>query len=141
MTAKVVDFDRWRSERAQKNGEETPEAPVFRIGGKEYPLPVEPPATVALDVIRLKETMEDADAAVPLEALYRIGNSLFGADQFRAICDENSIGAAELGDLILMAVSVWKDRVSDEDAVPNRAARRAKRSTSSGTGRSSKRTS
>lgn len=141
MTGKVIDFDRWRAERAQSVGEETPDAPVFRIGGKEYPLPVEPPATVALDVIRLKDTMEDADASVPLEALYRIGNSLFGADTFRAICDENGIGAAELGDMILMAVGVWQNKVSDEDAVPNRRTRRARRSTSSRTGRSSKPTS
>lgn len=131
MSSKVVDFDRWRAERAQKAGEEDAEGPVFKIGGKEYQLPVEPPATVALDVIRLKETMKDADAAVPLEALSRIGASLFGADTFRAILDENHVGAAEMGDLVLAAVSVWQTKVSAEDAVPNRKTRRRRRPSTS----------
>lgn len=129
MTNKVIDFDRWRAERAQK--EEPTEGPMFRIGGKEYPLPVEPPATIALDVIRLKETMEDADASVPLEALARIGATLFGRDAFRQLLDENNVGAAEMGDLVLQAVSVWQQEVLDEgEARPNRRARRRKPSTS-----------
>src|SRR5688500_5628357 len=129
MTTKVIDFDRWRAERAQK--EEPADGPVFRIGGEEYPMPVEPPATIALDVIRLKETMKDGDASVPLDALARIGSTLFGRETFRDILEKNDVGAAEMGDLVLQAVSVWQTDVLDEgEARPNRKTRRRKPSTS-----------
>lgn len=130
MTSKVIDFDAWRRERDARDGDV--EAPVFRIGGEEYPLPAEPPATIALDVIRLKETLKDADASVPLSAFVRIGNAMFGRETFRDILDTNGIGAAEMGDLILQAMGAWQHIDLDEEieeARPNRKTRRAKRST------------
>lgn len=130
MAGKVIDFDRWRAERAVKEGEE--QGPVFRIGGKEYPLPPEPPATVAVDVIRLKETLKDGDASVPLSAFVRIGTAMFGRDAFRTMLEENNVGAAELGDLILQAFGAWNVDIEDEEgkARPNRSTRRRKPSTS-----------
>jgi hypothetical protein len=130
MTGKVIDFDRWRAERDLAAGAEQ-DTPVFRIGGKEYPLPIEPPATIALDVIRLKETMKDADAAVPLTAFIKIGNAMFGEAVFRTILEENHVGAAEMGDVILMAFGAWELQVdAEEKPRPNRQTRRRKRSTS-----------
>ncbi len=130
---KVVDFDRWRAERAARQGEED-NAPVFRIGGKEYPLPVEPPAHLAIDAIRLKHDLnDDAEAAVPIEALARMRAALFGEDTFRELLVEHKIGAAEMGDLVIQAMSVWK--LDEDEARPNRQTRRRKRSTSSRTGR------
>lgn len=136
MAGQVIDFDRWRAEHAQSMGAgEQP--PVFRIGGVNYPMPIEPPATIAVDVIRLKHDLKDGDASVPIEAFVKIGEGIFGADVFREMCVLNSIGAAEMGDVILQAFSVWQNiDVAEGEARPNRRARRAKRSTSSKTGRS-----
>lgn len=136
MTGKVIDFDRWRAEHAQASGNGE-KAPVFRIGGKDYPMPSEPPATIAVDVIRLKRDLKDGDASVPIEAFVKIGEGIFGRDVFREMCEVNRIGAAEMGEVILQAFSVWSDIDEDEgEARPNRKTRRAKRSTSSRTGRS-----
>lgn len=128
--SKVIDFDAWRREREAREGDI--EVPVFRIGGEEYALPPEPPATIALDVIRLKETLKDADASVPLGAFVKIGDAMFGRDTFRELLEKNNVGAAEMGDLILQAMQAWQHIDLDEElpaARPNRKTRRAKRST------------
>ena len=93
MPDKIIDFDAWRAERREKAGETEAKPVLFRIGGKTYPLPAEPPATIVLDVIRLKRA-EGSDASVPLAALERIGESMFGRETFRVILEENEIGAA-----------------------------------------------
>lgn len=124
---KVIDFDAYRKEREARLGEA--EAVVFRIGGRDYPLPPEPPAAIALDVIRLKADMKDATADVPLAALAKIGGAMFGDDAFREMLVENNVGAAEMGDLIIQAFGAWKIDVEDGEARPNRRARRAKPST------------
>ena len=136
MAGQVIDFDRWRAERAAKEGGGEP-PPVFRIGGEDYPMPLEPPATIALDVIRLKHDMVDGDASVPIEAFVRIGEGIFGAETFREMCSKNAIGAAEIGDVIMQAFQVWQHiDVAEGEARPNRKTRRRKTSTSSRTGRS-----
>lgn len=132
MTGKVIDFDRWREERAQVAGEEAEQQPVFRIGGVDYPLPVEPPATVAVDVIRLKHDMKDGDASVPIEAFVRIGNEIFGAETFRDLLSKNGVGAAEIGDLILQVFSIWQNvDVAEGEARPNRKTRRGRKPSTS----------
>lgn len=132
MANKVIDFDAWRRERDILAGEV--ELPMFRIGGKEYAMPAEPPATIALDVIRLRDTLKDGgDAAVPLGAFVKIGNAMFGEDVFREILEDNGVGAAEMGDLVLQAMGAWQHLDLDEEkaeARPNRQTRRRKPSTS-----------
>lgn len=125
---KVIDFDAWRAERLANEGE--PQPPVmFRIGKRNYPLPAEPPATIALDVIRLKEAKGD-DASVPISSLAKIGAAMFGEDIFRDILEVNHIGAAEMGDLIIQAFGAWPE-ANDEEPVPNRETRRARKPSTS----------
>jgi len=124
---KVIDFDAYRKEREARLGKG--DGVIFRIGGKDYPLPDEPPATIALDVIRLKADLKGATADVPLAALAKIGNAMFGEAGFRGMLAENNVGAAEMGDLILQAFGAWKIDIEDGEARPNRATRRRKRST------------
>jgi len=132
MAGQVIDFDRWRAERAAKEEEAGAEPPVFRIGGKNYPLPIEPPATVAVDVIRLKHDLKNADASVPIEAFVNIGSAIFGKDTFRKMCDTNHIGASEMGDVILQVFSVWQNiEVAEGEARPNRKTRRARKPSTS----------
>jgi hypothetical protein len=123
--SKVIDFDLYRKERAAKENEGPPPEPVvFRIGGKDYPLPTDPPATIVLDVIRLKET-KGTDATAPIEALASLGAAMFGEENFREILTVNKIGAAEMGDLIIQAFGAWPDS-TEEKPSPNRATRRRK---------------
>lgn len=141
MAGKVIDFDAWRRERDAKLGKDV-EPTIFVIGGKEYVMPLEPPATVALDIIRLKETKGD-DAMVPFTSINRIGIAMFGSEEtWKQILDENNVGASEMADLVLQAFAAWGDiEIEEGEARPNRETRRAKPSTSSKTGRSSKPTS
>jgi len=125
--AKVIDFDAWRAERQAREGEDTRPPIMFRIGGKEYPLPPEPPASIVLDVVRLKEAL-GVDAEVSVESLTAIGDALFGRDNFREILQVNRIPATELGDLVIQAFNAWPDQlVATEDAVPNRKTRRGRK--------------
>jgi len=137
MATRVVDFDAFRRARDANAGEVEPV--VFRLGGTDYHLPPEPPATVVLDALRLEETLKDRSRIVPLKALRDMGYALFGEKQFRKMLEDNGVGAAEMGDLILEAFKAWPDLL--EEAPPNREARRRAGSTSSKTGRSSKPTS
>lgn len=127
--ARVIDFDAWRAERLTREGALEPEPVYFRIGGKDYTMPHEPPATIVLDIVRLKESL-GSDAEVSVEALMGIGTGIFGRDAWDEILRENRLGATELGDVIIQAFNAWPDQlVSQEDAVPNRKTRRG-RSTS-----------
>lgn len=123
---KVIDFDAWRAERLARDGTEKPEPVYFRIGGKEYPMPPEPPAAIVLDIVRLKEAL-GSDAEVSVEALMGIGTGIFGAETWGSILRDNGLGASELGDVIIQAFHAWPDQlVSQDDAVPNRKTRRGR---------------
>lgn len=135
MTGQVIDFDAFRREKAAQGG--TPAPILFRVGGKEYPIPSEPPAAVALDIIRMKRTVDqaqaEADAAraaglpaaetatktgmASLESLMGIGEAIFGLEAFAEILRENRIGSVELGELITKAFDAWP--ASEGDAAPN----------------------
>lgn len=126
-TPKVVDFDAWRAERLAREGADERPPVMFRIGGKEYPMPPEPPASIVLDVVRLKEAIGE-DAEVSVEALMAIGDAIFGKDAFGEMLRVNRLHATELGDLIIQAFNAWPDQLVDtEDAVPNRKTRRGRK--------------
>lgn len=125
--AKVIDFDAWRAERLAREGADEREPVVFRIGGKEYPMPPEPPAAIVLDVVRLKEAIGE-DAEVSVEALMGIGTGIFGREAWDEMLRENRLGATELGDLVIQAFNAWPDSIaSTEGAVPNRKTRRGRK--------------
>lgn len=124
--AKVIDFDAWRAERLAREGTEQPEPVYFRIGGKDYEMPHEPPAAIVLDIVRLKEAMGN-DAEVSVEALMGIGTGIFGREAWDEMLRDNRLGATELGDVIIQAFQAWPDQLtSQEDAVPNRKTRRGR---------------
>lgn len=121
----MIDFDAFLKELHEKE----PEAPaptVFRIGGKDYPLPHDLPAVIALDIVRLKRVM-DAKAEVDPSVLMEIGEGLFGRDAWREILVDNRIGVAGLGDLITQAFHAY-GAISEEPA-PNPEAPAGKTST------------
>lgn len=113
---RVVDFDAARSERRR-------EPVLLRIGGHEYQLSAGIPASVALDMIRLR-AHEGDHFAIPYEELESIGARLFGADNWTAILDRERLDLEELGELIKMTVDALQS--GSDDGPPNRATRRAK---------------
>ena len=121
----MLDFDAFLAEeRSHREGI----APItMKIGGKEYLLPQELPAIIALDIIRLKKSLGD-DLDAPPEALASIGDALFGRDVFRQILVENQLGIPDLGELITQAFGAYGNAIA-KDARPNRKAPKRKRST------------
>lgn len=113
---RLIDFDAARAERRR-------EPVTLRIGGRDYVLSAGLPASVALDMIRLK-AHEDPDATIPYTELESIGQRLFGSDNWAAILDGARLDLEELGDLIRMTVSALQ--AGSDDGSPNRATRRAK---------------
>src|SRR5688500_16514856 len=109
-TPKVIDFDAWRAERLAREGSKEQTPVKFKIGGKEYDMPPEPPASIVLDVVRLKEAVGE-DAEVSVEALMGIGDAIFGKDEFAMMLRVNKLGATELGDLIIQAFNAWPDQL------------------------------
>jgi hypothetical protein len=87
------------------------------VGGKDYPLPAELPAVIAIDTVRLKKSI-GVDPDVPPEALGQIGNALFGAANFREIVTENHFSITQLGDLLQEAFSAYKDDIEESEPVP-----------------------
>lgn len=132
MTARVIDFDAFLAERKAQEGD-TAEAPRVKVGGKEYTLPVDLPAIVAVEVLRgMRE--QGADAEVAATTLEEIGRALFG-DQWGPMLRETQMGLKEMAQLIIQVFSLY-DPSQGEETIPNRRTRRAqKRSTSSRTGR------
>lgn len=97
---RTVDFDAFRAEQKL-------EPLALKIGGKTYDLPPSLPAALALDVIRLNETMQK-DEEPKVEDLLRIGAALFGgSEQFHSVLTEAGVSLEELGDLIQMVVEAY----------------------------------
>lgn len=113
----MIDFDAFIKEQREAK----PAAPViFRIGGKDYPLPSSLPATVALDIVRAKKNL-DAKENVDPEVLIEIGDAFFGKENFRTILTENQIGLDLLGDLITAAFNAYKTAQAEPEPVPSEA--------------------
>ncbi len=114
MSPRVVDFDAARAERRR-------DPVTLRIGGEAMILSAGVPASVALDLIRLKADEGEA-FVVPYEELQSIGQRLFGEDNWARILDRHRLDLDELGDLIKMTVDALQTR---DDGPPNRAKRRS----------------
>lgn len=122
----TIDFDAFL---AEERATREPKAPIMlKIGGKEYPLPLDLPAIIALDIIRLKKSM-DSDKETPTETLMGIGDALFGHEVFRQILIDNQLGVPDLGNLITQSFGAYGELVQTGDAVPNLKAPTRKRST------------
>jgi hypothetical protein len=125
-TGKVIDFDAYRAERANRE-HEAGEPPTIVVGGKVYTLPRELPAALALDIVRLKKDI-GVEADAPASLLLTAGEQLFGPDTFREILVENQMGVVEMGDLITQAFRTYEPE-SEDGTVPNSEAPEAGQTT------------
>jgi hypothetical protein len=95
----TVDFDAFRAEQNQE--------PVkLVIGGKIYDLPAAMPASIAVDLIRMKSSLADDDD-VPVDQLDRVGRAVFGADLWETVLGEHRIQVNEIGPLIQMVLAAY----------------------------------
>lgn len=125
----VIDYDAFQREKAARdvaatNGDKPPEPTFFIIGGKKYQLPTEVPATVVLDVVRLRKGV-GLQKEAQVEQMIGIGDALFGPETFREILEVNKLGASDIGAVVLHALGATGN--SSEDARPNRRTRRARK--------------
>lgn len=89
---RVIDFDKFRAESKDEPVE-------FIIGGKTYNLPSSLPASMAVDVLRMKADMDD-DEEVPAEQMDTFGRSLFGPTMWEALLNEHRITVDEISPLM-----------------------------------------
>lgn len=127
---RVLDFDAARAERKR-------EPLTLKIGGQEYVLSAGLPASIALDMIRLKANEGD-NFVIPYGELDSIGQRLFGSETWASILDMARLDLDELGELIKRTIGALQS--DKDDGSPNRARRRAtgtrrRASTGSKTGR------
>ena len=113
---RVLDFDAARAERKR-------EPLTLKIGGQAYTLSAGLPASIALDMIRLKAN-EGENFVIPYEELDSIGQRLFGSETWKAILDGARLDLDELGELIKQTIQALQG--DKDDGSPNRARRRAK---------------
>lgn len=106
---RVIDFDLYRSEREEE--------PVdFIIGGEHYPLPPSLPASVAVDTIRMKASLDENDD-VPMEAMDEFGASVFGPTMWESLLRKHRITVDEISPLmeqVLAAYTAPKEEESTE---------------------------
>lgn len=129
--SKVIDFDAFRAEQKK-------EPVILTLGGRDYSLPPSLPAALALDLIRMNA--DDSDAEFRSEDIERMGAELFGGSaKFHEVLREGAVTMDEMPELMKQVLNTYAGVKG-----PNRGARRKRATTtsaSSGTGRSSKRTS
>lgn len=128
---RVVDFDAFRAEQQQH-------PVVFRIDGKEYPLPSDLPASVAVDIIRMRADVGE-EGEIPLEAFDTFGKSVFGEDLWQTILTEHRITMEEVPNLLKAVLEVYTGEVPKAESLTLETP--ALSSALSTTGRGSKRTS
>jgi hypothetical protein len=114
----LIDFDAFRAEQQNR-------PLLIRIGGTEYALPSSPPASVALDGIRLSRS---GATTVPPDEVAGLAEGLFG----KAVLDElihiHRLTVDELQALISKVMDIYAAEASPP---PNRASRRTQRRTPS----------
>jgi hypothetical protein len=110
---KLIDFDAFRAEQQD-------EPVVLRIGGREYNLPPSMPAAVAVDTIRLQETMKTTDD-VPVTVLDKMGKAIFGAAIWEELLAEHRLNIAEIPELIKMAFAAYSPGGGEGKADPQAA--------------------
>lgn len=97
--AKLIDFDAFRAEQD--------EVPIkFRIGGQEYDLPPALPAAIAVDVIRMKQTMDDDDE-VDIEKLMGFCEAVFGTELWAQVLDRHRISLDEIPKLLELVLEAY----------------------------------
>lgn len=106
MTARVIDFDKFRAESKEEPVE-------FIIGGKTYVLPPSLPASMAVDVLRMKANMDD-DEEVPAEQMDNFGRSLFGPTMWTELLGEHRITIDEISPLMEQVFEAYMGAPEDE---------------------------
>lgn len=132
---RTIDFDQFRAE--QKD-----EPLDFIIGGKHYALPSNLPASLAVDIIRMRAQLGEDDE-VPVDVMESFGRNLFGETIWEALLQEHRITITEIPVLIERVMEAYTEAPKDEGSEtksPTSATTKSG-SRSSSTGRTSKRTS
>jgi hypothetical protein len=114
----LVDFDAFRAEQRSR-------PLIIRIGGQDYALPSSPPASVALDGIRLARS---GATAVPADEVASLAEGLFGKPVLDELIRVHRLTVAELQALITQVMDIYAAEASPP---PNRANRRTQRRTPS----------
>ena len=114
----LIDFDAFRAEQQTR-------PLIIRVGGQDYALPSSPPASVALDGIRLARSGATSVAA---DEVANLAEGLFG----KAVLDD----LVRVHRLTVVELQALNSRVMDAYAAeasppPNRASRRTRRRTPS----------
>lgn len=133
MTARVIDFDRFRAE--QKD-----EPVLFLIGGEEYALPSSLPASMAVDMLRMQDVFNDPEADVPPDVMDQFGRSLFGETMWEALLRRHRITVDEISPLMEQVFEAYTD-APKEETEESTSETQEPDSASSSTGRGSKPTS
>ena len=114
----LIDFDAYRAEQQGR-------PLIIRIGGQDYALPSSPPASVALDGIRLSRS---GATSVPADEVAGLAAGLFGTAVLDELIGVHRLTVAELQALITRVMDIYAAEASPP---PNRASRRTQRRTPS----------
>lgn len=114
----LIDFDAFRAEQQGR-------PLIIRIGGQDYALPSSPPASVALDGIRLTRS---GVTTVPPDEVARLAEGLFGKTVLDELVGVHRLTVVELQALITQVMDIYAAEASPP---PNRASRRTQRRTPS----------
>ena len=116
---RIIDFDAFRAEQKHE--------PVFlKIGGTTFEMSPTLPASVAIDVVRLKHDIDDSKE-VPVEALQAIGEAVFGAEIWERLLREQRLTVNEIPSLIIKVIEIYSSE-DDEEVPPKASTRRTRRS-------------
>lgn len=110
----LIDFDAYRAEQQAR-------PLVIRIGGQDYALPSSPPASVALDGIRLSRS---GATTVPPDEVAALAEGLFGRTVLDELVRVHRLTVAELQALITSVMDIY---AAEAGPPPNRASRRTRR--------------
>lgn len=113
-----IDFDAYRAEQQAR-------PLIIRIGGQDYALPSSPPASVALDGIRLARS---GATTVPPDEVAGLAEGLFGKTVLDELTGVHRLTVDELQALISRVMDIYAAEASPP---PNRASRRTQRRTRS----------
>lgn len=114
----LIDFDAYRAEQQGR-------PLIIRIGGQDYSLPPSPPASVALDGIRLSRS---GATTVPADEVAGLAAGLFGKPVLDELIGVHRLTVAELQALITRVMDIYAAEASPP---PNRGSRRTQRRTRS----------
>ncbi len=96
---KFIDFDAFRAEQ-------TDDPVQFRIGGVTYELSSTLPASIAVDVIRMKSEMDDEDEVDPVKLMSFCG-AVFGTELWAKVLDTHRLTLEEMPKLLEMILEAY----------------------------------